>query len=66
MMEGTLSQAAEILHGTLHGADNTFRGVSSDTRTLNAGELFFALRGPNYDGEEFICRAAAGQAAGAV
>ncbi|MGH8166513.1 MAG: UDP-N-acetylmuramoyl-tripeptide--D-alanyl-D-alanine ligase, partial [Woeseiaceae bacterium] len=53
-------------HGTLHGADNTFRGVSSDTRTLNAGELFFALRGPNYDGEEFICRAAAGQAAGAV
>lgn len=66
MMEGTLSHAAEILHGTLHGADNAFRGVSSDTRTLDAGELFFALRGPNYDGEEFIGRAAAGRAAGAV
>lgn len=65
-MEGTLSQAAEILRGTLHGRDNPFRGVSSDTRTLNAGELFFALRGPNYDGEEFIGRAAAGRAAGAV
>ncbi|MEX2124549.1 MAG: UDP-N-acetylmuramoyl-tripeptide--D-alanyl-D-alanine ligase [Woeseia sp.] len=61
-----MSHAAEILHGTLHGADNAFRGVSSDTRTLDAGELFFALRGPNYDGEEFIGRAAAGRAAGAV
>lgn len=66
MMEGTLSQAAEAVRGTLHGGDRAFRGVSTDTRTLDAGELFFALRGPNYDGEEFIGRAAAGGAAGAV
>jgi UDP-N-acetylmuramoyl-tripeptide--D-alanyl-D-alanine ligase len=66
MMEGTLSQAAQILRGTLHGGDNPFSGVSTDTRTLSAGELFFALRGPNYDGEEFIGRAAAARAAGAV
>jgi UDP-N-acetylmuramoyl-tripeptide--D-alanyl-D-alanine ligase len=66
MIEGTLSQAAEILHGTLHGGDHPFCGVSTDTRTLSAGQLFFALRGPNYDGEEFIGRAAAARAAGAV
>jgi UDP-N-acetylmuramoyl-tripeptide--D-alanyl-D-alanine ligase len=66
MIEGTLSQAAAILRGALHGEDNPFCGVSTDTRTLSAGQLFFALRGPNYDGEEFIGRAAAARAAGAV
>ncbi|MEX2496720.1 MAG: UDP-N-acetylmuramoyl-tripeptide--D-alanyl-D-alanine ligase [Woeseia sp.] len=66
MMDGTLLQAAEVVRGTLHGADLPFRGVSTDTRTLNAGELFFALRGPNYDGEEFIPRAGANGAVGAV
>ena len=65
-MEGTLAQAAAVVHGKLHGSDTTFRGVSTDTRTLQPGQLFFALRGPNYDGEEFIGRAAAGRAAGAV
>lgn len=66
MMEGTLSQAARTLHGTLYGGDARFRGISTDTRTINPGELFIALRGPNYDGEEFLGRAAASKAAGAV
>lgn len=65
-MNTTLSQATQWMQGTLHGADATFRGVSSDTRTLEAGNLFFALRGPNYDGEKFIARAAASGACGAV
>ena len=54
------------MHGSLRGNDGAFRGISTDTRTLVAGQLFFALRGPNYDGEEFIGRAAAARAAGAV
>jgi len=66
MMEGTLSRATGILNGTLHGSDAHFRGISTDTRTINPGELFFALRGPNYDGEEFLGRASASKAAGAV
>jgi UDP-N-acetylmuramoyl-tripeptide--D-alanyl-D-alanine ligase len=66
MIEGTLSRAAETLGGTLQGNDGDFHGISTDTRTLAAGQLFFALRGPNYDGEEFIGRAAAARAAGAV
>lgn len=29
-------------------------GVSTDTRTLKPGDLFFALRGPNFDGHAFL------------
>jgi UDP-N-acetylmuramoyl-tripeptide--D-alanyl-D-alanine ligase len=29
-------------------------GVSIDTRTLAAGDLFVALRGPNHDGHDFV------------
>src|SRR5262245_30479072 len=28
-------------------------GVSTDTRTLEPGQLFLALRGPNFDGNRF-------------
>ncbi len=35
----------------------SFNGVSVDTRTINKGELFFALRGPSYDGHKFITEA---------
>lgn len=29
-------------------------GITTDTRTLQAGELFLALRGENFDGHEFV------------
>src|SRR5215469_5844934 len=29
-------------------------GVSIDTRTIAAGDLFVALRGPNHDGHNFV------------
>ncbi|HJT88916.1 MAG TPA: Mur ligase domain-containing protein, partial [Bryobacteraceae bacterium] len=29
-------------------------GWSVDTRTLAVGDLFFALRGPNFDGQSFV------------
>lgn len=65
-MESTLAQASEFMHGTLHGKDAEFRGIGTDSRTLGAGELFFALQGPNFDGSEFVSKAAAARAAGAV
>lgn len=37
-------------------------GVSSDTRTLEAGELFVALRGENFDAHDFLGRADQGGA----
>lgn len=66
MMVSTLSSAAENMHGTLFGEDVTFRGVSTDTRSLRAGELFVALHGPNFDGAAFVDQAAKSKAAGAV
>jgi len=65
-MQGTLVQAAKSMQGELHGVDAEFRGVSTDTRTLRGGELFFALHGPNFDAQDFVTTAAAKQAAAAV
>ena len=40
--------------------------ISTDTRTLRAGELFLALRGENFDGHDHVGAAASGGAVGAV
>ncbi len=66
MSGATLSQVAAVVGGRLHGADAPFDGVSTDTRTLRAGELFVALSGPNFDGNAFVGAAAAAGAAGAI
>lgn len=66
MMDSTLAFAAEAVHGALRGCDRNFRGVSSDSRTLRSGELFFALQGPNFDGAKFVSMAQEKQAAAAV
>jgi UDP-N-acetylmuramoyl-tripeptide--D-alanyl-D-alanine ligase len=66
MMESTLAQAANSMHGELQGNDLKFRGVSTDTRTLKQGELFFALQGPNFDGAAFVEAAARREASGVV
>ena len=62
----TLATAARVLHGTLHGVDAEFTGVSTDTRTLPRGNLFVALVGPNYDGHQFVGEAATRGAVGAL
>ena len=41
-------------------------GVSTDTRTLRPGELFFALTGPCFDGHDYVAEAAARGAGGMV
>ena len=41
-------------------------GWSVDTRTLAPGDLFFALRGPNHDGHDFVRLSMERGAAGAV
>jgi len=43
-----------------------FSGVSIDTRTLAAGELFIAIAGPNHDAHGFLAKAAAAGAGGFV
>jgi UDP-N-acetylmuramoyl-tripeptide--D-alanyl-D-alanine ligase len=62
----TLEQFALACGGRLVGADRPFTAVSSDTRALAAGELFVALRGPNFNGNDFVVAAEKVGAAGAV
>ena len=62
----TLSMLAELLGGTLYGADAEITGLSIDTRTLKAGNLFVAIKGPNFDGHGYLQQALNAGAAGAV
>lgn len=57
MMAMQLSEAAQVLDGRYTSSDVAFRGVSTDSRTLEAGALFFALQGPNFDGHKFLQQA---------
>lgn len=66
MISGALSIVAQVTGGTLTGSDVMFSGISTDTRSLQPGQLFFALRGQHIDGEKFVAEAAARGAAGAV
>lgn len=65
-LERTLSELARACGAPLHGADRPFGEVSIDTRTLKAGDVFVALRGPRFDGTEFVGAALERGAAGAV
>jgi UDP-N-acetylmuramoyl-tripeptide--D-alanyl-D-alanine ligase len=55
---GTVARAVGADGSTPHASDRTLR-VSTDTRELRRGDLFFALRGPNFDGHSFIPEALA-------
>jgi UDP-N-acetylmuramoyl-tripeptide--D-alanyl-D-alanine ligase len=65
-MQRTLSDAARAVGGQLVGGDHAYGEVASDSRTLEPGALFVALRGPNFDGREFVAAAAARGAVGAI
>jgi UDP-N-acetylmuramoyl-tripeptide--D-alanyl-D-alanine ligase len=65
-MIDSLASAAASMSGVLNGADGPFSGVSTDTRTIQRGQLFFALQGPNFDGHNYVGRALAGGGAAAV
>lgn len=65
-MMTTLALAADSMHGTLHGTDRLFEGVSTDSRTIKSGELFVALDGPNFQGIDYVLSAHEKGAAGAV
>ncbi len=66
MLTRTLREAAEAIGGRLVGADASFGAVCTDTRRLEPGALFVALRGERFDGHEFVAAAAEHGAAGAL
>lgn len=61
-----LSAAASALGIEYNGNDCQLTGVSTDTRQIKSGELFIALRGPNFDGHQFIEKAIANGAAAVI
>jgi UDP-N-acetylmuramoyl-tripeptide--D-alanyl-D-alanine ligase len=62
----TLASFAQACGGRLSGADAPYTDVVSDSRTLQSGQLFVALKGPNFNGRDFLTAALAAGAAGAV
>ncbi|MCX7598600.1 MAG: UDP-N-acetylmuramoyl-tripeptide--D-alanyl-D-alanine ligase [Armatimonadetes bacterium] len=66
--EATLAEIAEATGGEILGAmaELRVRGVSTDSRTLQPGELFVALKGERFDGHDFVEAARQGGAAAAL
>ena len=62
----SLLQIAEQLDGELIGEDVAFANISTDTRALTADDLYLALIGKNFDGNNFIDEAKSKGAAAAI
>jgi UDP-N-acetylmuramoyl-tripeptide--D-alanyl-D-alanine ligase len=65
-MKRTLQAFAALCGGRLEGGDAAYTQVNTDTRSLQPGELYLALRGPRFDGHDFLDAAAKCGAVGAV
>ncbi len=64
----TFGDIAEVTGGEILRGDPlaVFSAVSTDTRTIKTGDLFFALQGERYDAYDFLGQAAAAGAGGLV
>src|SRR5438128_4658291 len=66
-MNLSLEEISKAVGGTLDGPGAVkVRGYSIDSRTINPGELFFAVKGPRFDGHQFVRQAFEKGAAAAV
>src|SRR5579864_3088712 len=61
-----LAQVAAVMGAAGNPPAVPVSGWSVDTRTQNSGDVFFALRGPNFDGHNFVKAALEKGAAAAV
>ena len=57
MITMSLHQAAAIIGATLAGKALQFRGISTDSRQDCSHKLFVALKGPNFNGEDYCQQA---------
>lgn len=62
----TASEIAQVTGGRLIGEDTAVSGVSTDTRTIEPGMLFVAIKGESFDGNDFIAAAAEKGAAAVI
>ncbi len=58
--------AARAMAGTLSGPNVAFTRVTTDSRALQAGDLFVALKGERFDGHDFVAQALQAGAVAAV
>ena len=49
-----LYEAAQATGGTATAEGHAFTGVSTDSRSIAAGELFVALKGERFDGHDYV------------
>lgn len=63
-----VGELCQVLQGELIQGDPEVRiqGVSTDSRRIRGGEVFFALRGERFDGHDFVAQALAAGARAAV
>lgn len=56
MIKLTLGEVVQAMNGRPWGELPTISigGVSTDSRTVSGSDLFFALRGPRFDGHDFV------------
>ncbi len=52
-----LTEIAKAVDGSLSGEEKMISSVSIDTRTLQAGDLYIAIQGENFDGHDFVAKA---------
>jgi len=60
------SDCLEPLNAKLFGDDIQLNSFSTDTRTLNPGDIYIALKGENFDGHDYINQALEIGAAGLI
>ena len=61
-----LKEAAAAVGGELHGSPVRFSGVTTDSRRVSAGDLFVALAGERFDGNDYVADAAVRGAVAAI
>ena len=61
-----MSELAQELGGELIGPDQVITGISIDSRSVQQGELFIAIKGPNFDGHAYLQSATEAGAAGVL
>ncbi len=68
MADFNLTEVLKATGGSLtkSGSGKMFRGISTDTRTVQSGNLFIALVGERFDGHDFAAQAAAKGAIGVI
>src|SRR5687767_3152228 len=61
-----LNLLQQAVNGKLHGSNQGFTSISTNTRTIEPGQVFLALKGERFDGHHFIEQAFAKGAAAAL